>query len=279
MTTPEEIRVAARIDEWRRHLIDLTYRNRLIKYKPTVASTIEVESPSVDMLLADLSRTAPWRFYFPPEPEQDEAQQELDAAAFVDDFVVHAAAHRRSPAPDEIVVKGVDSAKRINRTLENLARKSNAEFQDKALRILYVAAGFLDWIDPVRGEALLSPLVLVPVELRRHAAGQPYGLHFVDDEEVVVNPSLTEKLRRDLKLDVPEDWVWEDKPIETELAEIESAVAEHGWSVRRDAAIGLFSFQKFVMYRDLLTNEVEHIAPNPVVRSLALEALEESLEA
>ena len=62
--------VHARVDEWRRRLIDLTYRNRLIKYRPTRASTIEIESPDLQTLLGDLARTAPWRFYFPPEPSE-----------------------------------------------------------------------------------------------------------------------------------------------------------------------------------------------------------------
>lgn len=117
MTEDAERIIRARIDEWRRRLIDLSYRNRLIKYRPTRASTIEIESPDLEILLRDLGRTAPWRFYFPPEPEEQEEQ-------------------------------------------------------------------------------LSSPLVLIPIELRRESAGHPYALYFVDDEEIVVNPSLTEKLRR-----------------------------------------------------------------------------------
>ena len=62
------------------------------------------------------------------------------------------------------------------------------------------------------------------------------------DEEITVNPSLTEKLRRDLGTEIPLDWVWEDKPIGVELDEIEAGVAGTGWSVRRDAVIGLFCF-------------------------------------
>jgi hypothetical protein len=268
--------VRERINEWRRHLIDLSYRNRLINYRRMQASTIEIESPALGVLLSDLSPEKRWRFFFPPEPKDEEPEEDSEAALFVDEAVVRQAQEGPAPKADEIVVKGEDSPHRINRILENLARKSNAEFEDKALRILYVAAGFLDWVDPTRGEALSSPLVLVPVQLQRTAAGQPYAMYFVDDEEIVVNPSLTEKLRRDLKLDVPEDWVWEDKPIETELAEIEDSVFEHGWTVRRDAALGLFSFQKFVMSRDLLANE-DRIAAHPLVRSLGEKSLTEEL--
>jgi Protein of unknown function (DUF4011) len=248
--------VRERIDDWRRRLIDLTYRNRLIRYRPTFATTLEIESPSLATLLADPYRTLPWRFFFPPEPASEEHAEEDDTAALVDELVVRAAqAAHRPPQEDEIVVRGEQNPRRINRILENLARKSNAEYQDKALRILYIAAGFLDWVDPAREEALSSPLILVPVELRRMSAREPYQLFFVDDEEITINPSLTEKLRRDVGREIPADWAWEDKPVETELAEIEEAIEGTGWSVRHDAAIGLFSFQKFVMYRDLLTNE------------------------
>jgi hypothetical protein len=274
---PERDVVRERIDDWRRRLIDLTYRNRLIRYRPTFATTLEIESPSLATLLADPYRTLPWRLFFPPEPASEEHAEEDDTAALVDELVVRAAqAAHRPPQEDEIVVRGEQNPRRINRILENLARKSNAEYQDKALRILYIAAGFLDWVDPAREEALSSPLILVPVELRRMSAREPYQLFFVDDEEITINPSLTEKLRRDVGREIPADWAWEDKPVETELAEIEEAIEGTGWSVRHDAAIGLFSFQKFVMYRDLLTNE-EAIGAHPVVRSLARKQLDADL--
>lgn len=275
--------VLARIEDWRRRLIDLSYRNRLIRYRPTTASTLEIAAPAVDILLADLGRTAPWKFYFPPEPDDVESNASddpdalvSDTATFLDARIVEEAQQvPHAPRADEIVVRE-SSGRKINRVLENLARKSNAEFQDKALRILYVAAGFLEWVDPTRNEQLASPLVLVPVELRRDSPRHPYMLYFVDDEEVVVNPSLTEKLRRDLGREIPLDWTWEDKAVDVELDEIEAAVAGSGWSVRRDAVLGLFSFQKFVMYRDLLDNEAA-IATHPVVRSLARNELVEEI--
>ena len=94
----------------------------------------------------------------------------------------------------------------------------------------------------------------------------PICLYFVDDEDIVVNPSLTEKLRRDVNLDIPQEWSWEAKPIDAELDEIQTALAGTGWEVRHEAVLGLFSFQKFVMYRDLLDNE-EINASHPLVRS------------
>lgn len=268
----EQQHVLARIEDWRRRLIDLSYRNRLIRYRPTKATTLTIEAPSIRELIADPARTKPWRFYFPPEVDESDEDDTSQAADFIDEMVLKRAREgRRPPKQDEIVVTE-RNPKRISRILDNLAKRSNAEFQDKALRILYLAAGFLEWVDPTRDEELASPLVLVPVELRRQTATHPYELFFVDDEDIVINPSLTEKLRRDAGRELPEDWAWEDKPIADELAEIAQALAGTGWTIRESAALGLFSFQKYVMYRDLLDNE-EIVAAHPLVRSFALNRL------
>ena len=265
---PDPKIVDHRLEDWRRRLIDLSYRNRLIKYRHLRASSLEITAPDLDVLLADPNRTTPWNFYFPPDPGGEERDADAtQTETLIDEAVLTRARAARSPRADEIIVADTHP-KRITRTLENLARKSNAEYQDKALRVLYIAAGFLEWTDPMRDERLRSPLALIPVRLQRQSAASPYQLFFVDDEDPVINPSLTEKLRHDTDLDLPDDFAWEDKPILTELDEIQAAVAARGWTVSHDAVLGLFSFQKYVMYRDLLDNE-RIIARHPMVRSLA----------
>ena len=267
MTKREDELVLARVEDWRRRLIDLSYRNRLINFAATKSSTLMVEGPAVDRLLAEPDGGHSWGFFFPPEDETERGGEDGSSAERILADRMIGSTTRRAPLADEIVVSE-QSPRRIARIVEGLARRSNAEFEDKALRILHVAAGFLEWIDPARNERLTSPLVMVPAELRRESARSPYRLHFVDDEEIVINPSLTEKLRRDAGLAIPEDWAWEDKPVKVELDEIRHAVAKNGWTVRDDAVIGLFSFQKYVMYRDLLDNEAA-VTRHPVVRSLA----------
>ncbi|MBA3839827.1 MAG: DUF4011 domain-containing protein [Thermoleophilaceae bacterium] len=259
--------VEQRIDDWRRRLIDLSHRNRLIAYKPTKATTLEIVGPALPELLADPDRTTAWRFFLPPEQSVSDDAASSEAQKVIEAATIEAEASHVSRRSNEIEVTE-RNPKRIARILDNLAKRANTEFQDKALRILYVAAGFLDWYDQQREKAITSPLVLVPVELRRASARDPYGLFFLEDEDIVINPSLTEKLRRDAGLGIPSDWAWEDKPISQELAEIREAIANTPWTVREDSAIGLFSFQKYVMYRDLLDNEAT-VTAHPMLRSLA----------
>jgi uncharacterized protein DUF4011/restriction endonuclease-like protein/AAA domain-containing protein/uncharacterized protein DUF3320 len=260
--------VSRRLEDWRSRLIDLSGRNRLISFKPNAAATLQIAAPDVHELLKDPDHTQPWDFFFPADEGTDEiASQASNAAMAVDELLLASRDHGRSRRSTEIEATETNP-KRIARILDNLAKRSKSEFQDKAIRILYLAIGFLDWRDPQRDQPLSSPLILVPAELRRESTRDPYRLFFVDDEEIVVNPSLTEKLRRETGLEVPADWVWEDKSIAQKLDEIRTAVAGKGWSVREDAVLGLFSFRKYVMYRDLLDNE-DRVLAHPLVQSLA----------
>jgi len=249
-----------RLEDWRRRLIDLSGRNRLIRFPPTRNGALPIESPSTRQLLADLERREPWPIYL---AEENEAPARPPLIGSEPEPILPP----RPPKSGEIVT-GERDPKALRRRLERLARRSTSEYEDKPIRVLFLAAGFLDWHDPKRQEAVSSPLVLVPVELKRETAKRPYQLFLAADEDVVVNPALTIKLERDLGLDVPGDWGWEDKPIAEELDEIRGAVAPRGWTVREDAVIGIFAFHKLVMYRDLLDNE-EQVLAHPMVRALS----------
>jgi Protein of unknown function (DUF4011) len=243
MSSPDRDRriddaVRARIDDWRRRLIDLSWRNPLINFRARPTSSLTITSPSLHALLSDPARETPLGFYVPPEPPEDDTEHEPPGP----------------PRPDELVTTA-ESRARLERTLETLARRSNGEFEDKALRVLHLAAGFLEWEDAARREMTRSPLILVPVELKRDSPRDPYRLSFVRDEETVINPALTIKLETDAGLELAENWVWEDKPVADELGEIRRALADQDWTVTEDVVLGLFSFQKLVMYRDLLRNE------------------------
>src|SRR4051812_12186131 len=120
--------VTARVHDWRGRLIDLTYRNRLIRYTHQKASSLAITGPDIGTILADPERSRPWRFYLPPEETADDGDDESDTGGFLRDVVVGATERHRTPAADELVV-AEPSAKRIVKTLDNLAKRSNAEFE------------------------------------------------------------------------------------------------------------------------------------------------------
>ncbi len=284
---PVDKRVQHRIEDWKRKLVDLSRRNRLIFFRPSRTSSLRVLQPPAHELFEHLAiRERSWRFWSPPVSEEippedtpplgdhaatlfrsgqrppDEAGESLPPRR---EFVeISVGEHRGSGE----VATQIDDPGTLVRILKNLHRRSRTDFEERGVRILHLAFGMLDWRDPDHDESIRSPLVLVPVELARESAADPFELRPVDDE-IVLNPGLDVKLRSDFRLELPappDDW--HETPLEDYLKSIEEAMGRHGWTVSREVWLGLFSFHKLVIYRDLTANEAV-ISGHSFVRALA----------
>ncbi len=258
-------RVLEQIDVWRKELINLARTNRLLYFRHTKSSTLEIvrEPDQVPQVVERLLTGGSWRFHFPPE--LDEKQETDDDQLFANEIA-------QVPEPDELITTKTD-ARTLRNALRLLDRRATQEFMDKGLWILYLAAGILHWSDPDTHEPAESPLVLIPVQLYRENPREPYELRRAE-EDVVINPALGVKLA-DFGIDLPT--IEEDEfDLEAVLVEVEQALASHpGWEVRRRLVISPFSFHKEVMFRDLMKNE-EEIADHTLVQALSLGAEEGS---
>ncbi len=130
---------------------------------------------------------------------------------------------------------------------------ARASIEEQGANTLFLAAGFLRWIDPGHGpEPLRAPLVLVPVELERSNARERFRLRH-NGGEIEPNLSLLEKLRAEIREILPDP----PEPTEGDLTRYFEAIAslvkdQEGWSVDASAiVVGFFSFGKFLIYRDL----------------------------
>src|SRR5262245_47080207 len=114
-----------------------------------------------------------------------------------------------------------------------------------------------------------SPLILVPVVLKRKSLQEPFVLDALE-EDPFLNPALAARLKVDFDFalpPVPEDW--EEKPLPAYLAEVEAAIKGlPGWKVEPAALLSLFSFFKGVIFQDLQDN-AERVKGNGLVQALA----------
>ncbi|SJM65407.1 DNA helicase related protein [Agrococcus casei LMG 22410] len=275
-------RVMVAIKQWRDSIVNMSRRNRLLNYKPTKSSTLELIRHSPDEVLQFLMSDHGTYVMgtVPPDStaESDsmglssesangngqdfEVQDVLLQSLQEFDFAKH---------PDQLFVKKTQLE--VDRALRNLHAKAQRQYLDRGLRVLYLALGELRWQD-LAGDVYRSPLILVPVnEIRK---GPRERIYFESsDEDIVFNPALRLKMEQEFGLDIPPD----DELIDVNelqsgeaFAAIRDRVGEvewpAGWEIDDFAALADFAFQNEAMYRDLLQNEAQ-VADSDLVRALS----------
>lgn len=254
-------RLRRQLDAWRRQLVALDRRQRQLYFKHTRTASLELAEPGPDDL-AILLAARPTRLYtLDAEPATPSDPITVDAPIAVD------APTPRTPATGEaaesaaarygrLIDDGIRVAGKRPAELENSLRRLDVVarqlYADRGLWTLYAGLLLLQWVDPDDGATVVSPIVLVPVELTRSARDQSYRLHHTDDDPIL-NPTLKLKLG-ELGLELPEIDA-DDPDLPGLRAAIGAAIADRpGWAVLERAVLTTFSFHKEAMYRDLTDN-------------------------
>ena len=176
---------------------------------------------------------------------------------------------KTGPHGDQLPVPLTESE--LNRRLVALARQSRTDLEEGGVNTLFLAIGFLQWLAPGQPKPHRAPLLLMPVRLTRQTPTRTHALTRLD-EETVVNETLLELLRSQFRIAIPglsplpSDASGVDIPRVLQL--FRQAIADlPGWDILEEAALGLFSFGKFVMWTDL-TSRSDELAHNPLVHHL-----------
>ena len=162
------------------------------------------------------------------------------------------------------------TAERLDQSLRRIDEQARSTLEEQGVNALFLALGMLHYLESTDStEVFRAPLVLAPVELTRKSARAGYTLKATEDEPLV-NPALAEYLRRMHKLGLPELPVPlpEDYDLQAFLTATAAAIANlNGWAVKNEIYLGLFSFQKFVMYKDLEANTSSFVG-HPLIQQL-----------
>jgi len=262
---------ASRLDAWRRKLLDLTLRNRLLNFRETRRS-VPLLCPDLAALEDALAEGAAFRIQ--PRPEDLAEGDPRDAEL-----------HRRRTGEDplEDLLKSELAARRLrsdllqeelDRRLLETYRHARTQLEEGGASALYLALGFLSWYESAAStKARRAPILLIPLELTRRTVRSGFELRLAD-EEPRVNVTLLEMLRQDHGLEIsgldplPEDEAGIDVP--GILRTFRQAVRDvDRWEVQETAAIGFFSFAKFLMWRDLALR-ADSLLESPIVEHLVL---------
>lgn len=258
-----------RLDMWKRKLLDLTLHNRLLNHKDN-RKALPIICSDLAALEDGLSDGAV--FQLRARPGEFSAVDPRDADAFrrrtgdegLKRLVLEELKAKRlcgDVTPDE-----------LERRLIELFRAARMSIEEGGASALYLAVGFLRWYETSKSEkALLAPILLIPVEIERKSIQHGFRLlRGADDTRV--NTTLMERLRSDFGLTIngmdplPQDESGVD--VAAILRRFREAVKEvDRWEVIDAAAIGFFSFAKFLMWRDL-QERADDLMNSPVVRHL-----------
>ncbi|MFN8534889.1 MAG: DUF3320 domain-containing protein [Dehalococcoidia bacterium] len=243
--------------QWQNDLLDASKRNQLLYFKPGTRS-LQIEEPAPTALFQILTSSARQQLIKLPLDE-DETGNQLTLPGTASPPV-------RKLRKDEILVGRPERGK-AEALLTRLRQRSRSSLVEKGIRALYVSFGVLRWREASNSDSeVLSPLLLLPMDLDRDSSLAPFKLTPLEDEPVL-NPTLVRqleiqaKLRLNLSLD-------DDTSLEAALEAIRIQIANYPqWTVTEESFLGLFSFEKWAMYVDLERRKRE-IAAHPVVQAI-----------
>lgn len=298
--------VRARLDHWQRQLIDLTRRNRLLNYKPTRVTTIRVfdEIPTEVFRLLFTERHT-MTFREKPEERKEQQLALVQESEQVDETPKLPATQQQvwpsDPAEvdpttnviqsDAIRMGTTEFAKSTRETLPEhqtdtvlqtnltgevleanlfkIFQTANGLLEDQGVNSLFLTLGMVRWFESADSDiAADAPLILLPVQLLRQTARSTYSLKAIGDDPMV-NPALVEKLRLDFRLTLPSlPDVLEDFDPQAFFSAVQQTIAkDQRWKVTNSIELGLFTFQKFVMYQ-AMANRTELFAQHPAIQAL-----------
>lgn len=259
-------RLSERIENWKKSLLDMTKRNRLLYYKPFRVGSVQVtdelfdETIMASKAMRNLLNGGTWTFELEcaelDELEDVEGQNELSGLGR-EDFV-----------------------RKRTKSLANIMKKDKLENDEKGLSIGYLAIGFLKWYEREDAEdEIRTPLVMVPIKITQDNRKAPFVVALNPDEEIALNPVILKKLHDDFgfEIDSSKASVEENqgKSVDTYdevmamLENVREAVrTQVRWGVLDEAVIDTFMFHNLAIWNDLDKNP-ELVSESPFGQILA----------
>ncbi|OKH15066.1 hypothetical protein FACHB389_35835, partial [Nostoc calcicola FACHB-389] len=250
--------LAQKIAKWKAGLADLGRRNPLIKFRQDSPRILEILTEEPDVLFKNLTEDKKSLDFQILDGEHQDIIQSRNTKAL---------SAQRNPLELITRQRGSEQLKRLNK----LRLESRRSFEERGVNSLFLALGTLTWYDKDKDkpeDVLVSPLILVPVELIKEPRRDVYKISILD-EDVVLNPTLTQKLKLTFGIELPEVEAIQTLTYDEIIAEIEELLAEQKtWQIKENVFLSLFSYAKAAMVRDIIENETL-IFDHPILQAIS----------
>ena len=267
---------------WERKLLDFTLRNNLLNTR-LGKRVVPFISFGIEHLEDHLQNSEDYRITPSPgtkiEPMQhglyDSAQQAVCHQQLVSELI------------QENKIVSYLTEHELQDALKYIYRTARTSMEENGANSLFLTLGMLKWYETQKSEQpRFAPILLLPVDIIRRA-GNSYVIR-KRDEDIILNITLVELLKQNfnIRLDSLKELPKDASGVDVKLifSIVRRAVIEQkGWDVLEESMLGLFSFNKFVMWNDIHSN-AGRLEENPVIAALTgkqaeLAAGEETVDA
>ncbi len=225
-----------RVIEWQERLLQLDRRNRLLYLNLGGKYPLLLEGETANHIVDLLERKGPEGASFPFVEKLHDTDEE--EAGPLSGRVSRGDLRSDCPLPE------------LQRRLGYLRSRQREWEEEQGLPVLYIAIGLLQWVDERDNEAI-APLLLLPCSLTRTGLRSPFRLA-LNDDDLALNETLRFKLNKDLGIGLPEIEP-EMKPSEYFDSVKQSIAGIADWKIEDSVYLGIFSYSKLAMWRDLET--------------------------
>ncbi|WP_034601830.1 DUF4011 domain-containing protein [Desulfosporosinus sp. HMP52] len=247
-------------EHWKKQLLDLSKRNKMISYRETKRATLKILEPEYTELFNRLA-VAEEELTFQRPIDKDSDLRTFSMLSLLETLSYPIPVH-----VGDIKAEGSLLERRI--ALNNLRSKSKLARDEQGTNILYLSFGFIEWRENNSPNAqwLKSPVLMMPVSLKLESIQASYTLLRYDDD-IEVNPTLDYLFNERFGIDLPTFELNGEESIDQYMQTIEEIADQYGWKLLREVNLGLLSFLKISMYHDL-NNNYDRMLKNPVIRAI-----------
>jgi len=235
------------IERHKTKLLDISRRNQLLNFRYFKRSTIKVVDEIPSEIFKDMIINGR-KFDF-LHMINDEEDHELDIS--LESVEHHSYDETNLPEKHTDTSLQTDqNLKDLLLSLRNIESKSREFLDEKGINVLFLALGMLKWQDEKSKIDNLAPIVLIPVELSKKSAKAKYYVRYTGDE-VLINPAIQYKLNTDYNITLDDIEIDEEFKLVDYFEEFKEIISNRNdWKILNDIGLGLFAFNKFVMYKD-----------------------------
>lgn len=253
---------------WERKLLDFSLRNNLINIR-SGRRVIPFISFDIDHLEDHLQAGENYQILSSPTTKKIEPKESgmYDSSLLKDRL-------------KNLVVNGLQNKKihsyltetELQNALKFIYRTSRTSLEENGANSLFLVLGIMKWFETERSvKPRFAPILLLPIDIIRSRGTTGYTIR-TRDEDIILNITLVELLKQqyDINLSNLNQLPTDESGVDVKriFATIRTCIRNmKRWDVIEESLLGLFSFNKFVMWNDIHSN-ADKLKKNPVIASL-----------